>query len=907
MRSRSSFARAQPPPADTTSPPIAVPATVPHLPTGFLRRDRLGDALARGVNGPVTLVSAGAGSGKTLLVASWLRDGGWGGPVAWVSVDRDERDATHFLTAVVESLRSSASEETAAALEALSPAPGGSHDELIGRLAEGLRDLVPILLVLDDLSELRSQSARDALAALLACALPQLRVVLLARSDPQLQLHRPRLAGQLCEIRSPDLAFTLEETGELMSGLGLDLADDAVNRLCEKTEGWAAGLRLAAMSLAGAADPVRFIDEFSGSERTVADYLLEEVLAGQPPAVRHLLLRTSVLEHVNGPLANLLTGTSEAERLLQDLDDANALVMATDVSRSWFRYHHLLLDVLRRELRREAPDEVQELHGRASRWYGEHGFAVEAIRHAQEADDWDQASDLLMEHWFSLFLDGQQKTIHGLLAAAPAALVRSDAELATLVAADRLAAGRPDDADAHLAVAERLAATVRAPRRRRFEVVLALVRLNRARTRGDFNGAIDVARAILIPEAGDSRADVTSNEDIRALALMHLGFAEVWAVQLDGAERHLRDGLALAYRIGRPYIAIGCLAPLAQLANMTQRLDVAEACGREAIKLAERLGWSDEPIVGSAYTELGGALLGRGRMEESELWLDRAERVLHGRPDPEASVMLPMHYGVLRFAQRRYEAALACFRDAELAVEHLRLEHDLATTLRTWLLRVVIRLGDVAAARSALAAAGESARRVTDWCIVAAHLHLAEGHPQRAVDAVRPVVNGSATVEYTVMEVEALLLEAIARDRLGQPEAAGQALERALDRAERWGQVWIILSQPDVRGVLERHPRHRTSHGAFIAQLLDHFEGDRSSISGLPPDGVRLSERELRVLGFLPTNLSAKEIASELVLSVHTVKTHMRGLYRKLGVHRRADAVERARKLGMLMPARRRP
>ena len=583
--------------------------------------------------------------------------------------------------------------------------------------------------------------------------------------------------------------------------------------------------------------------------------------------------------------------------------------MATDVSRSWFRYHHLLLDVLRRELRREAPDEVQELHGRASRWYGEHGFAVEAIRHAQEADDWDQASDLLMEHWFSLFLDGQQKTIHGLLAAAPAALVRSDAELATLVAADRLAAGRPDDADAHLAVAERLAATVRAPRRRRFEVVLALVRLNRARTRGDFNGAIDVARAILIPEAGDSRADVTSNEDIRALALMHLGFAEVWAVQLDGAERHLRDGLALAYRIGRPYIAIGCLAPLAQLANMTHREkagDVAEACGREAIKLAERLGWSDEPIVGSAYTELGGALLGRGRMEESELWLDRAERVLHGRPDPEASVMLPMHYGVLRFAQRRYEAALACFRDAELAVEPAtgaRPGHDLE---------------DMAAARR------HPARR-PGRCSVSSRRRRRIGAPcDRLVHRRRAPPSGRGPPAARGRRGPAC------RERLGHRGIHGHGGGGAPSRGDC---ARPARSAGGRRASAGAGPRP----GGALGPSVDHPQSaGRSRSPGAPseasheprgihraaarplrggpfldlrpsPDGVRLSERELRVLGFLPTNLSAKEIASELVLSVHTVKTHVRGLYRKLGVHRRADAVERARKLGMLMPARRRP
>ena len=256
--------------------------------------------------------------------------------------------------------------------------------------------------MIDDVHELGSTEALRQLELLVMRAPAELRFVLATRHDLRLGLHRLRLEGELTEIRAADLRFTLAEARALFDAAGVELPDPALALLHERTEGWAAGLRLAALSLAGHPDPERFAAEFSGSERTVAEYLLAEVLERQSEQVRRLLLRTSVLERVNGELADLLTGGAGGERILQDLEQAGAFVVSLDARRSWFRYHQLFADLLQLELRRSEPAEITALHGAAAGWFAGHGYPVEAVRHAQAAQDWGLAARLLSDHWLGL-------------------------------------------------------------------------------------------------------------------------------------------------------------------------------------------------------------------------------------------------------------------------------------------------------------------------------------------------------------------------------------------------------------------------------------------------------------------------------------------------------------------------
>jgi DNA-binding SARP family transcriptional activator len=398
----------------------------------------------------VSVVSAPPGSGKTVLLRSWMAQAGLGDNAAWVAVGRDDCDPQRFWLSVLSALRQTAA--GSALVPVVTPAPdldGWAVERLLPNLA-ALRD--PVWLVIDDVHELGPEVMRQ-LELLVRRGPAALRFVLASRQDVRLGLHRLRLEGGLAEIRAADLRFSASQAGELFAAAGVNISESTVALLHERTEGWAAGLRLAALSLAGHPNPERFAEEFSGSDRTVAEYLLAEVLDRQPEPVRRLLLRTSILDRVNGKLADLLTGDHDGERVLQDLEEANAFVMSVDGARTWFRYHQMFAGLLALELRRTEPGQVTGLHRIASRWFAAHGNPVEAIWHAQAAEDWDRAARLLADHWPGLHLDGQDAITHVLLGGFPAGVLAADAELGALIAADELAFGTLHIARQHAGLA----------------------------------------------------------------------------------------------------------------------------------------------------------------------------------------------------------------------------------------------------------------------------------------------------------------------------------------------------------------------------------------------------------------------------------------------------------------------
>jgi LuxR family transcriptional regulator, maltose regulon positive regulatory protein len=853
----------------------------------------------------VSVVSAPPGSGKTVLLRSWIAEAGLAGSAAWVPAAGEDRDPQRFWLSVLGALRRTAAGSVL--VRELTAAPGLDGWAIAERLLKDLARLEErIWLVIDDVHELGSGEARRQLELLVMRAPPELRFVLATRHDLRLGLHRLRLEGELTEIRGPDLRFTAEEARELVSAAGVELTGPALAVLHERTEGWAAGLRLAALSLAGHPDPGRFADEFSGSERTVAEYLLAEVLDRQSEPVRRLLLRTSILERVSGPLADALTGGSGGERTLQELEETNAFVVALDAARSWFRYHHLFADLLQLELRRTAPDEVTALHQAATSWFAGHGHPVEAVRHAQAAGDWSLASPLLADHWPGLQLGGQAASVHELLAGFPAEAAATHAELAVLIAADELAQGSLQAAEQYLGLAARGSAPVSAGPHEQLQVLLEMVRLLLARQRGNPAAVAEQARRLqAIAEAPDA-ALPGLGEELRGPALINLGITEVWAAQFEVAERHLEQGVALARRIGRPFLEFSGLAHQAVIETYRSFARAAER-SRQAIELARRHGWTDEPTAGTAYVMLGAALAWQGRIQEAEPWVQRAERTVRAETELAAGAGVYHVRGVLELARGRYQDALAAFRAAERLAGNLAAPHLLVPPTRGLLLHLLVRLGEMEQAEQAFAELGEPDRERGETRTALAALRLAQDDPHAATAALAPVLDGSVLLIRPTWLVGAFLLEAIARDALGEPAAAERALERALDLAEPEGLQLFFLLQP-APGLLERHARHRTAHPSLIAGILDLLAGKRPAP---PPNGPYpplkpLSESEIRILRYLPTNLSTPEIANELHVSRNTIRTHMSHLYAKLGTHRRTEAVERARALGLLAPLARR-
>ena len=911
-----------------SAPAGAVPALFDQLPAtagtpvpvvggGSVPRRALFERLGRA--GRVTEVSAPAGSGKTFLLRSWIGAAGLAGSTAWVSVPRHERNPQRFWVSVVSALQQTAAGSTT--VRPLTAAPDLDGLAVVERLLKDLESLQErAWLVIDDVHELRSAEVLRQLELLLMRGPPELRFVLATRHDMRLGLHRLRLEGEVTEIRAANLRFTLDEARTLFGAAGVGLPESALTLLHARTEGWAAGLRLAALSLAAHPDPEQFAAEFSGSERTVAEYLLAEVLERQSEEVRRLLLRTSILERVNGELADLLTGDGGGERILQDLEEAGAFVVSLDGPRSWFRYHRLFADLLQLELRHTEPGEVPALHATAAGWYAGHGYPAEAVRHAQAAREWSLAARLLSDHWIDLDLGGQAATARELLTAFPAGFATLDAELTALMAAAELTRGSLAEAERQLALATQQSSSVSPDRRQRFVIVLTVLRLYLARQRGDVPAVAETADRLLAAVETPGEPQLGLGADLRALTLISLGIAEVWALRFKDADQHLEQGVALARRIGRPYLELTALAHGAELAALRSYTRGAQR-SKQAIDLARQHGWSDEPFVAVAYTVLGGAMVSQGRLAEGERWLGHAARTL--RPDVEPAVGMHLHYarGGLEMARGRHADAIAAFRAARQLAETLITPHTLATPMRAHMLQALVLLGETGRVERSLTELDPREREGGEMRNAIALLRLAQHDPQGATAALAPVLDGSVRV-HPVWVVGAALLEATARDELGDPPAAGLAIERALDLAEPDLMLFPFLSYP-VPLLLERHARDCAKHTPLVAEILTLLADGRRWLGGMALPAARadlggsfpqltvpsprlaepLSQGETRVLRYLPTNLSAPEIACELSVSVNTVRTHIRHVCGKLGAHGRTEAVAQARALGLLAPS----
>jgi len=495
--------------------------------------------------------------------------------------------------------------------------------------------------------------------------------------------------------------------------------------------------------------------------------------------------------------------------------------------------------------------------------------------------------------------------LHELLGSFPARPGSADPELTALKGAENLTAGQLQEAERYLARAARGSDSVPAARQARFRLTLDVLQLQLDRQRGDASATADGAQRLLAVADAPEMAWFEISEDLRALALVSLGIAEHWTGRYQDAGRHLEQGVALAQRIDRPYLELTGRAHRTVLATAVHTYTRAAERGMEAVELAERHGWGDEGIVGVAYAMLGGIMVGRGRLEEAEHWFGRARSTLPAADEPAIAVVFQQFCGVLELASGRYERALDAFREVErLAGLHVTTMDRVLAVNHPYVLQVLVHMGDIQRAEELLAELDEQARETCEVRIAVAELRLAQGDAHAATAVLAPVLDDPAPVAHSLWRVRALLLEAIARDALGDADAAARALELGLDLAEPESILLPFLLDPAPE-LLDRHRRRGTAHASLVSEILDL----QAASTGASPLGESqrlpepLTESELRVMRYLPTNLSQREIAHELDLSAHTVKTQVEQVYAKLDVHSRRDAVERARSLGLLAPS----
>jgi LuxR family maltose regulon positive regulatory protein len=877
---------------------------VPREPRPTVLRPRLFDVLDAGVEGPLTLVAASAGAGKSALLSSWIEHGAPPGPVAWLSLDADDADRRRFWGAVLETLGRATGDEAIAALE-VSPREPMSMDLVLPALVDALAAREePVVLVLEDLHEVVDAVQED-LERLTRFPPPALRLVILTRADPAIGLGRLRLDGRLTEIRAADLAFSLDETAALFAALGIELRPPDLAALWRRTEGWAAALRLAAVSLQQHPDPRGFIEHFAGTDVTISDYLVSEVLARQPPELRDFLLRTSVVDILSAELANALTGSTDGHASLARLEHGGVLTTPLDEHGTWHRYHPLFAELLRAELRAQRPGEVPELHARAARWLAGHGDTAAAMRHAVCAGAWDVAAELTTAQWLALMIEGEMGALRPALDAMPRERVDASPELALAFAGAHLARGDRASGAPLLDRAREGAAEVPEERRAQFAASIAAVSLYEGRMRGDLAGSLEAARELLESPAMLENGELT--EPVRAFVLAQLGIVELWAGDLESAVSHLERAHATAVDAGNDWIALAAGAHLAIARTFRGELPRALTQAERSVALAERRGWARSGPAGAAYLVLASVAIQRGLLDDAEDLLARAGDALpNGRERP------------LRAAHALNRALLASDRgEPDVALGILQAARE---ELGEWPLLPQLRDAIVAQEGLLRAAVGERdlGRRLLERAeresatspAVAnalARLRLLERDPAAARTILAPHLetNGDDTSPRAPlsMRAEAWLLDALACDGLAEHEDAARSLERSLDIADPAGlQRMLIAHGPAIVPVLHRHAQRGTSHPAMVARALEAIErrGRDASRPATLLLTEPLSEREQAILRYLPTMMSNQEIAGELFVSVNTIKTHLKAIYRKLDAPGRREAVQRARDLGLV-------
>ena len=866
----------------------------PSVPGWMVPRPRLQERIDEGTAGPLTVVTGPPGAGKTMAVASWAA--ARPGPVAWITLDHYDSNPKVFWATVVAALRNAG-----VTLRRVSAAPArtaaADHVFLLRLASELAAQDPPVALVLDDLHLVAAPGLMDGLQYLLRNARPGLRLVICSRTDPLLPLHRYRLAGELTEIRASELAFSVPEARLLMAQHDITLPPRTLELLTELDEGWAAGLRLAAISIGDHPDPEQFIKELAAENSAVAGYLIEEALNNQPPEIRDLLLRTSILDRVNSGVASELTGHEQAASALAALARANAFVQP--LGNGWYRYHSLFAEVLRLKFRLECPGEVPDLHRRAARWYQVNGLLLDAVRQAIAAGDWPLAAQLVLDE----LAIGQLSEPHAPLAECfrrmPYNPTWTGPHPALIAAALALADLAPVAACAALDVAEEILGRLPADAETPARLAAAMLRLTVARRAGDLGAAtaaMDQAERLVSSLPGDI---LTRHAEIHTTVLSARGVVQFWSGHLDEAAVSLDAGAAAATVTGSMSERTDCLGYLALLEALRGRLNRAAELAAGASPAGQDGTEMAGPACGAAEVALALVHLERNERHDARDRLKRADAALGVRPERLVGAAACLVVARYRLAEGRAKAAAEMIARARHGWSPPGWLDHMLTLLES---RAYAAARDLSSAVGIAERANPGAR--IDATVALAHAWLDAGDDQAAGQALE---NGpdDADEAQDRNRLDRWLVDARLGYSRGDQAQGRRSLQRALGLAEpEQLRLPFAMQAAWIRPVLRSDPHLAEAHRHLLEPgLIDPGRGPAelpAAGQAAPMIVEQLSGREREVLSLLSGMLSTAEVASELYISVNTVKTHLKSIYRKLAATHRGEAVRRARQLELL-------
>ncbi|HEY5880153.1 MAG TPA: LuxR C-terminal-related transcriptional regulator, partial [Nakamurella sp.] len=830
-------------------------------------------------------------------VASWLELRQIDHAFAWLGLDHTDDSPHAFWSNVLAAIRASGAVPEGSPLSEISPANVFGPREVDGLLSRFDELRRPLVLVLDDFHLVRHSEVLESVASLLAHLPARLRLVLTTRADPVLPLHRLRVAGQLNEIRGRDLAFTQSESADLFSLEGLDLRPDQVADLYRRTEGWPAGLRLAAMSL-DPADPDAGIERVTGSDRAIAEYLVGEVVEGLHPADREFLLRTSVVDRLCADLADRLTDRADGQQVLDLLLRSNAFVSSLDGGEEWVSYHPLLRELLRHRLTLEHPALIRELERRAAAWLAERGEPIESIRYSIRAKDWEGAGRTLLTCVPRIL------TVQGpALAAAVEPMVRrADTEpgLFELIAAAAYHLQRQDYAAVGRDMRDARPYLDSAPDdvRPTAALLLDLFEMPYVRLTGNAARLVELCRGILQVLDDTPRREIPLAPHFRGIATTNLGVGLLWTDDLDAAELAFNDAELLLTDLGLELSLLNTVAYQSVLDALAGRCRRAERRARTALELVERRGWGSETQALGLHLAMGMLCNARGQADQAVRAYGRG--LAASGPQTDRMIRLGLAVGSVEAAVLRSDVAAALEADARVRAGLAR-SPAIPPGIRRWAAvagaQALLAAGIPTEAIDRLGEPGDDRGFANAWHRVwLARAHLELGALPRVEEVLRPLTEPGW--RYREPVIAARLLLASVAEKQHRDGVALTHFSTAVELAEPEGirRPFLQLSGR-LAGTLRRYRVLDGAGAAFVAE----FTGGPSTDG---PDGPgrleQLTERELIVLKYLPTMLKAGEIADDLYVSVNTVKAHLRSIYRKLGVGNRREAVERARVLGLL-------